>query len=101
MITTAIISTINTIAVFLSIKSHPTFMSQNFSIYFSIFKNLELKATIMVLTDINMAPAAGVNIIPYAKRMPAAIGIAKTLYPVPHSRFSIILRYVDFASLTT
>ena len=47
--------------------------------YFSILKNLELKATIIVHTDINMAPAASVIRIPYANSTPAAMGIAKIL----------------------
>lgn len=34
----------------------------------------------MVLTDINIAPMAGVKTIPYVKRMPVAMGIVKTLY---------------------
>ena len=59
----------------------------NTKTYLSILKNLELKATITVLADINIAPIAGVKRIPYAKSIPAAAGIAKILYPAPQIRF--------------
>lgn len=60
--------------------------------YLPILKNRELTATMMVLADINTAPMAGVKMIPYADRTPAARGMAKILYPAPQARFSTIFR---------
>jgi hypothetical protein len=49
------------------------------SSYLASFKNRELIATMTVLTDIRIAPTAGVSTIPNGYRMPAASGIATVL----------------------
>jgi len=45
-----------------------------------------------VLADMSAAPIAGESMIPQRARVPAASGIAITLYPVAQARFWIILR---------
>src|SRR4030043_933066 len=58
--------------------------------YLTTFKNLEFIATIIVLSDIKTAPTAGLRRIPRGNKIPAARGIAMTLYPVAQPRFRSI-----------
>lgn len=46
---------------------------------YSIFKSIALIATIIVLSDISIAPTAGLKMIPSGARTPAANGIATML----------------------
>ena len=55
--------------------------------YFLILRNLAFIATMTVLKDMNIAPIAGVIKIPSEINVPAASGIANTLYPVAQIRF--------------
>src|SRR5690606_26294229 len=51
-----------------------------------------LMATMMVLSDMSTAPAAGESTMPRDASTPAASGIATMLYPAAHQRFCTILR---------